>query len=143
VKIYGNTTLTPSSVVKLEAELTLTTREKRKEIIAAIREAKGHGDLSENAEYDGVANDRIIVVQELLRNAKVVVDENNDDQLGPGGQADIKFLYTDDIEKLNLVSTNIINIHNYFHWIVSKNLKLVILQIQVKYLLYLFLPLTP
>ena len=103
--------LTPSGVLKLEEELALRTGEKRREITAAIREAKGHGDLSENAEYDAAKddeatnNDRVIVVQELLRNATVVEDESNDDQLGLGGQADIKFLDTDTIEKVSLVST--------------------------------------
>jgi len=106
-----STILTPSGVAKLEAELTLRTGEKRKEITSAIREAKGHGDLSENAEYDAAKddeatnNDRVIAIQEILRNATVVEDESNDDQLGLGGQADIKFLDTDDIEKVSLVST--------------------------------------
>lgn len=106
-----NTILTPSGVAKLEEELELRTGEKRKEITAAIKEAKGHGDLSENAEYDAAKddeatnNDRIIKIQELLRNSTVVEDYSNDDQLGLGGEADIKFLDTDDIEKVCLVST--------------------------------------
>jgi len=41
----------------------------------------------------------------LLRNSTVVDDNSSDDQLGLGGQADIKFLDTDDIEKVHLVST--------------------------------------
>ncbi|MCB2294430.1 transcription elongation factor GreA [Clostridium algoriphilum] len=106
-----STILTPSGVIKLEEELKLRTTEKRREITAAIKEAKGHGDLSENAEYDAAKdeeatnNDRIIAVQELLRNATVVDDESSDDHLGLGGQADIKFLDTDDVEKVRLVST--------------------------------------
>lgn len=106
-----NTILTPSGVIKLEEELTLRTGEKRREITAAIKEAKGHGDLSENAEYDAAKdeeatnNDRIITIQELLRNSTVVDDYSSDDQLGLGGQADIKFLDTGDIENIHLVST--------------------------------------
>ncbi|MBU3177773.1 transcription elongation factor GreA [Clostridium estertheticum] len=106
-----STILTPSGVIKLEEELTLRTGEKRREITAAIKEAKGHGDLSENAEYDAAKdeeatnNDRIIAVQELLRNSTVVDDESSNEHLGLGGQADIKFLDTDDIVKVRLVST--------------------------------------
>jgi len=106
-----STILTPSGVIKLEEELKLRTGEKRREITAAIKEAKGHGDLSENAEYDAAKdeeatnNDRVIAVQELLRNSTVVDDDSSDDQLGLGGQADIKFLDTGDIEKIHLVST--------------------------------------
>ena len=89
----------------------MRTGEKRREITAEIKEAKSHGDLSENAEYDAAKdeeatnNDRIITVQELLRNSTVVDDESSDEQLGLGGQADIKFLDTDDIVKVRLVST--------------------------------------
>ncbi|HEY8889076.1 MAG TPA: GreA/GreB family elongation factor [Clostridium sp.] len=106
-----STILTPSGVLKLENELTLRTGEKRREITAEIKEAKSHGDLSENAEYDAAKddeatnNDRIITIQELLRNSTVVEDDSDDNHLGLGGQADIKFLDTDDIEKVCLVST--------------------------------------
>jgi transcription elongation factor GreA len=106
-----NTILTPSGVLKLEKELELRTGEKRREITASIKEAKGHGDLSENAEYDAAKddeatnNDRVIKIQELLRTSTVVDDFSNDDQLGLGGHADIKFLDTNEVEKVCLVST--------------------------------------
>jgi transcription elongation factor GreA len=105
------TILTPSGARKLEEELELRTGEKRREITAAIKEAKGHGDLSENAEYDAAKddeatnNDRILKIQEILRSSTIVEDYSNDEHLGLGGQADIKFLDTDDIEKVCLVST--------------------------------------
>lgn len=105
------TILTPNGLKKLENELNLLTGEKRREITASIKEAKSHGDLSENAEYDAAKddeatnNDRILKIQELIRNSTVVEDYSNDDHLGLGGEADIKFLDTDDIEKVRLVST--------------------------------------
>ncbi|MCB2288694.1 transcription elongation factor GreA [Clostridium sp. CS001] len=105
------TILTPSGAKKLEEELELRTGEKRREITASIKEAKGHGDLSENAEYDAAKddeatnNDRILKIQEILRSSTIVEDYSNDEHLGLGGQADVKFLDTDDIEKVCLVST--------------------------------------
>jgi transcription elongation factor GreA len=105
------TILTPSGARKLEEELALRNGEKRREITASIKEAKAHGDLSENAEYDAAKddeatnNDRILKIQEILRSSTIVEDYSNDEQLGLGGQADIKFLDTDDIEKVCLVST--------------------------------------
>jgi len=105
------TILTPSGARKLEEELALRTGEKRREITASIKEAKAHGDLSENAEYDAAKddeatnNDRILKIQEILRSSTIVEDYSNDEQLGLGGHADIKFLDTDDIEKVCLVST--------------------------------------
>ena len=105
------TILTHNGIKKLEDELELRTGIKRREITAAIKEAKAHGDLSENAEYDAAKddeatnNDRILKIQEILNNCTVVEDAANDGKLGLGGQADIKFLDTDDVEKVCLVST--------------------------------------
>ena len=106
-----NTILTPSGLKKLQEELELRMGEKRREITAAIKEAKGHGDLSENAEYDAAKddeatnNDRILKLQELIRSSTVVEDFSSDEHLGLGGEADIRFLDTDDTEKVCLVST--------------------------------------
>ena len=43
--------MTKEGYVKLQEELKKLTSEDRPNIIAAIAEARGHGDLSENAEY--------------------------------------------------------------------------------------------
>lgn len=107
----ANTILTHSGVAKLEEELALRTGEKRKEITAAIKEAKSHGDLSENAEYDAAKdeeasnNDRILKIQDMLKNCTIVEEDTTKEILGLGGEADIKFLDTDDTERVRLVST--------------------------------------
>lgn len=44
--------ITPVGFAKLKAELERLKTVDRKEIIEAIQEARSHGDLSENAEYD-------------------------------------------------------------------------------------------
>ena len=43
--------MTASGYEKLQSELKLLVNKERPEIIAAIAEARTHGDLSENAEY--------------------------------------------------------------------------------------------
>ncbi|MCL2439685.1 MAG: transcription elongation factor GreA [Alphaproteobacteria bacterium] len=43
--------LTPAGAAKLEAELKTLKTVDRPDVIAAIQEARAHGDLSENAEY--------------------------------------------------------------------------------------------
>ena len=43
--------MTPNGYAKIQEELKKLTSEDRPNIIAAIAEARGHGDLSENAEY--------------------------------------------------------------------------------------------
>jgi transcription elongation factor GreA len=44
--------LTEEGLEKMQAELQQLKSVKRREIVAAIQEARAHGDLSENAEYD-------------------------------------------------------------------------------------------
>ncbi len=63
---------------KLEAELRHLLQVERPAVIKAIEEARGHGDLSENADYDaakerqGFVEYRISDIQNKLANAEVV-----------------------------------------------------------------------
>ncbi|MEA1903517.1 MAG: transcription elongation factor GreA [Actinomycetota bacterium] len=50
--------LTPAALEKLENELEHLTTEGRKEIEERIAEARSHGDLRENADYDAAKNDQ-------------------------------------------------------------------------------------
>lgn len=73
----GTTWLTPEAHDKLVAELEELTTEGRAEIEARIAEARSHGDVRENADYDAAKNDqglmeaRIRQIQEMLRTAEV------------------------------------------------------------------------
>ncbi len=77
------TWLTPAALAKLEDELTHLTTTGREEIVERIAEARAHGDLKENAEYDTAKNDqglmeaRIRQLQHLIDNAHVTeVDDS-------------------------------------------------------------------
>ena len=65
----------------MEAELENLKTVKRKEVAEKIKEARGQGDLSENAEYDAAKEEqaeieaRIVVLEKMLRNAEVIDDE--------------------------------------------------------------------
>lgn len=71
------TWLTPDALAKLEAEHEQLTTEGRPEIEARIAEARSHGDLRENADYDTAKNDqglmeaRIRQIEALLQTAEV------------------------------------------------------------------------
>lgn len=70
--------MTVAGKAKLEAELKQLLQVERPAVIKAIEEARGHGDLSENADYDaakerqGFVESRIADIQSKLANAEVV-----------------------------------------------------------------------
>ncbi len=73
----ATTWLTPAAYEKLRAELEFLTTEGRRRIEQRIAEARDHGDLRENAEYDTAKNDqgmmeaRIRKLRHLLDTAEV------------------------------------------------------------------------
>ena len=73
--------LTYEGLKNMEAELENLKTVKRKEVAEKIKEARGQGDLSENAEYDAAKEEqaeieaRIVVLEKMLRNAEVIDDE--------------------------------------------------------------------
>lgn len=70
--------MTTAGKAKLEAELKQLVQVERHAVIKAIEEARSHGDLSENADYDaakdrqGMIEGRIAEIQTRLANAEVV-----------------------------------------------------------------------
>ena len=72
-----STWLTPEAHAKLSAELEKLKTDGRAEIEARIAEARSHGDLRENADYDAAKNDqglmeaRIRQLESLLHSAEV------------------------------------------------------------------------
>lgn len=74
--------ITKEKVAELKKQLEYLKTTKRQEIVQRIKEAKEMGDISENAELD-VANEErgmneveISKIEDLLRHAKIVDDEN-------------------------------------------------------------------
>jgi transcription elongation factor GreA len=78
----GDIFLTPSGLEQLTKELAQLKQFKRPEIIRALQEARAHGDLSENAEYDAAKEaqsfneKRISELEDKLMRAKVI-DESS------------------------------------------------------------------
>ena len=70
--------VTPQGLEKLKRELKELTGIKRPKIIAAIAEARSHGDLKENAEYHAAKEEqskiegRILEINDLIARANVV-----------------------------------------------------------------------
>ena len=74
--------LSREGLQKLREELDEMVSVKRSEVAARIHEAKEHGDLSENAEYEDAKNEqafvegRIQTLSALIKNA-VIIDEHH------------------------------------------------------------------
>lgn len=70
--------LTAEGMKKLQAELDELTGEGRREVAERIKDARGYGEIAENAEYDDAKNEqahvesRIIQLEHQLRNARIV-----------------------------------------------------------------------
>ncbi len=91
--------LTPSGLQKLEEELDNLKSVKRKEVAERIKIAIGYGDLSENSEYEDAKNEqafiegRIITLEKMLRNARVISDDEvNTDTVSIGSTVIVKDL---------------------------------------------------
>lgn len=81
---------------ELEEELEFLTTVRRKEIAEALEAAKALGDLSENAEYHSAreaqagVEERIAVLEEILKNAVIVGNKHKTDAVGIGSVVTVK-----------------------------------------------------
>lgn len=100
------TLLTSEGLRKIEEELEEAKTVKRREVAERIKQALDFGDISENSEYDEAKNEqawleeRIVKLEALLRNARVIDEEDISIEIvGVGSRVKIKDLdYDEEIE---------------------------------------------
>jgi len=79
--------LTQDGLRKLEDELEHLKSVKRREVAGRIKVAIGYGDISENSEYEDAKNEqafiegRIITLEKMLRNARIINSDDVDTNL--------------------------------------------------------------
>lgn len=84
--------LTQEGLEQLEAELHNLKVVRRKDVASKIKEARGQGDLSENAEYDAAKEEqaemesRILVIENMLRNAEMIDTDIHTDSVTIGSK---------------------------------------------------------
>ena len=94
--------ITLNGLNKLKEELIFLKEKKRPEIVAAIAEARSHGDLKENAEYhaakeqQSLIESRVIAINDLIARANVidVTKIENDEKVIFGSTVKVKDLNT-------------------------------------------------
>ena len=103
--------LTKSDVKKIEEEIAYRKLVVRKEALEAVKEARAHGDLSENFEYHAAKKDknsnesRIRYLERMLKNARIVSDESKDDEVGINKVVEVYFEEDDETEEYKLVTS--------------------------------------
>ena len=104
--------LTYEGLKRMEEELEELKTVRRKEVAEKIKEARGQGDLSENAEYDAAKEEqaeieaRIVVLEKMLRNAEVIDDEEvSSDIISIGSKVKIYDLEFEEEEEYSIVGS--------------------------------------
>ncbi|WP_096153264.1 MULTISPECIES: transcription elongation factor GreA [Bacillus] len=86
-KIYP---MTEEGKLKIEHELEQLKSVRRKEVVERIKIARSFGDLSENSEYDSAKEEqafvegRITLLEQMIRNAKIIEDNSDSDSVTLG-----------------------------------------------------------
>ncbi|MDD5730995.1 MAG: transcription elongation factor GreA, partial [Candidatus Omnitrophica bacterium] len=107
----NETYLTKAGYEKLTKELEYLKTTKRRQLSKAIGEARAHGDISENAEYDaakdaqGQNEEKIAELESKLSNCRILDDENmTSDEVLIGANVKIKDLDSGEELEYTLVS---------------------------------------
>tara|TARA_Y100000590_G_scaffold285631_1_gene321431 strand:+ start:264 stop:740 length:477 start_codon:yes stop_codon:yes gene_type:complete len=125
--------ITVNGLKKLKDELIILKEKKRPDIVAAISEARSHGDLKENAEYHAAKEQqsynesRIQEVEDIIARANVidVTKLNNDGKVIFGSTVFLQDLDTDEKTNYKIVGKDEANIKEkliYFRSPIGKGL---------------------
>ena len=102
--------LTLADKQKLEAELNELKTVKKAQVTKDIAEARAHGDLSENAEYDEAKNEearvqgRIMQLEEMLANATIIRENELDlDTVSLGSVVTVYDVEFDEVDDYTIV----------------------------------------
>lgn len=103
--------LTENDVKKIQEEIEYRKLVVRKQAIEAVKEARAHGDLSENFEYHAAKKDknsnesRIRYLERMLKNAEIVSDQSRADEVGINNTVTLYMEDDDEEETYKLVTS--------------------------------------
>ncbi len=103
--------LTQKDIEKIEQEIEHRKLVVRKEAIEAVKEARAHGDLSENFEYYAAKKDknknesRIRYLERMVKTATIISEDSQEDELGVNNTVELYFEEDDLVETYRLVTT--------------------------------------
>ena len=94
--------MTKEGLEAAKKQLDYLTKVKRAEIVERIQEARSHGDLSENAEYDAARNEQaanegeIAELEYKIRNAQIIEESDDHSRVHIGS---VVTVYDSDLEE--------------------------------------------
>ena len=89
--------LTKSDIQKMEEEIEYRKLTLRHELLDDVKEARAHGDLSENFEYHAAKRaknkneSRIRYLEGMIRTADIIEDDSADDEVGMNNLVTVRF----------------------------------------------------
>ena len=103
--------LTPSDIKKMEEEIEHRKLVVRQQALADVKEARAHGDLSENFEYHAAKKvknqneSRIRYLEKMIKTAKVISEESAEDEVGINNTVTVEFVEDGSVETYKIVTT--------------------------------------
>ncbi|MBU9727681.1 GreA/GreB family elongation factor [Diplocloster modestus] len=106
-----NDQLTQSDIKKIQEEIEYRKLVVRKQAIEAVKEARSHGDLSENFEYYAAKKDknknesRIRYLERMIKTARIISEDSKADEVGLNNLVELYFEEDEQSEVYKLVTT--------------------------------------
>lgn len=103
--------LTKNDIRRLEEEIEHRKLVVRKEAIAEVKEARAHGDLSENFEYYAAKRfknqneSRIRYLEKMVKTARIIEDDSKEDEVGLDNTVTVYFLEDKEEETYKIVTS--------------------------------------
>ena len=103
--------LTAADIQKMEAEIEYRKLVVRPQALEDVKEARSHGDLSENFEYYAAKKfknqneSRIRYLERMIRTARIISDESAEDEVGMNNTVTVEFVDDGMVEVYKIVTT--------------------------------------
>ena len=103
--------LTTKDIAKMEAEIEHRKLVLRPQLLEDVKEARSHGDLSENFEYYAAKRaknqneSRIRYLDRMIRTAQIISEDSAEDEVGMNNTVTVEFVDDGSVEVYKIVTT--------------------------------------
>ncbi|MBD5501266.1 MAG: transcription elongation factor GreA [Lachnospiraceae bacterium] len=103
--------LTKKDIEDMEAEIEERRLVIRPQLLEAVKEARAHGDLSENFEYYAAKREknknesRIRFLEKMIKTAEIISDDSKEDEVGMNARVTVEFEEDGLLETYKIVTT--------------------------------------